>query len=136
MTMIIDATGAILGRLTAQVAKAALEGQNVVIVNSEKIVISGDPVMTVAKYKGRRGMQDKADPEKGPKWPKRPDYLYKRILRGMLPKHSARGKAALSRVKAYLGVPAEYAGKAKPFAFTSAQLTCRYISLQELCAKI
>ena len=134
--MIIDATGAIVGRLATVIAKSALEGQDVVVVNVEKAVISGDPVKTVLKYKGRRGMQNKANPDLSPKWSRRADYLFKRILQGMMPKHSARGKASLQRVRAYMGVPDAYAGKAKPYAFTAAQLTCRYMTLEELCKKI
>jgi large subunit ribosomal protein L13 len=40
--MIIDATNATLGRLASFVAKQALQGKKVIIVNSEKAIITGD----------------------------------------------------------------------------------------------
>lgn len=134
--MMIDATNAIVGRLAAVTAKAALEGQDVVLVNIEKAVISGDPEHVVAKYKGRRGMQNKANPDHSPKWPRRADYLFKRIVGGMVPKHSARGKAALSKIRAYVSVPEAAKGKAQTFTHTADKLNCRFISLEELCTKL
>jgi len=37
--MIVDADGAILGRLAAKIAKELLKGENMIVINSEKIVI-------------------------------------------------------------------------------------------------
>jgi large subunit ribosomal protein L13 len=41
--VVIDAEGAILGRLSTNVAKRLLQGETVDVVNVEKIVISGKP---------------------------------------------------------------------------------------------
>ncbi|MEK6954289.1 MAG: 50S ribosomal protein L13 [Candidatus Micrarchaeota archaeon] len=130
--IVIDADGAIVGRLAAIVAKRSLQGEEVVIVNAEKAVISGDPLKTKEKYYNRRQMTNKANPAEAAKWPRRPDLLLKRIITGMLPKHSGRGKAAGSRIKAFLGVPKEYAGKETKFEFTSARLANKYMNLKEL----
>lgn len=130
--MIIDAKNAIVGRLSAIVAKKALQGEDIVIVNSEYAVISGDPLKTREKYYKRRGMTQKANPENASKWPKRADMLLKRIIKGMLPKHSERGKDAARKIKAFLGVPAEFEGKAEKFAFTSERLGGKFITLDEL----
>ncbi|MBU1197674.1 50S ribosomal protein L13 [Candidatus Micrarchaeota archaeon] len=134
--MIIDASQAIVGRLAATAAKAALEGEDVIIIHIEKAVLSGDPKAIVERYMKRRRIQNKANPDQSTKWPKREDYLFKRIVRGMLPKHSERGTQALKRVMAYRGAPSEYAGKAKRFKAVSDSLTCRFISLEELCTRI
>lgn len=134
--MIIDGTNAIVGRLCAKVAKAALNGETIDIVNAEKAVISGNPLTTRSKYSARRGMTQKANPEQANKWPRRPDMLLKRIVRGMLPKHSGRGKEALRRIKTHLGVPKEFEGKAVPFEYTSDALSGKFISLQELSENI
>ncbi len=134
--MIIDAENAIVGRLSAIVAKKALQGEEVIIVNAEKAVISGDPLKIKAVYYKRRQMTQKANPENASKWSRRPDLLLKKIISGMLPKHSARGKAALARIKAFLGVPEEYEGKAEKFAFTSEKLGNRFITLGKLVTKI
>ncbi len=134
--MIIDAKDAIVGRLAAFAAKKALQGEEVIIVNSEKALISGNPLNTVRKYSGRRGMTQKANPENAAKWPRRADLLLKRIIRGMLPKHSPRGKAAEERVKAFLGVPKNYEGKAQKIQGVVEQLANRFITLGELVTKI
>ncbi|MFH1257864.1 MAG: 50S ribosomal protein L13 [Candidatus Micrarchaeota archaeon] len=134
--MIIDAKDAIAGRLAAFAAKKALQGEDVSIVNAESAVISGDPLKTRAKYSGRRHMTQKANPENASKWPKRPDMMFKRIIKGMLPKHSGRGKAAARKIKVYLGVPKGMEGKAEKFAFTAERLANKFITMKELCESI
>ncbi|HZD43019.1 MAG TPA: 50S ribosomal protein L13, partial [Methanomicrobiales archaeon] len=47
--------------------------------------------------------------EGGPFFPRRPDHILKRTIRGMLPYKRARGSEAFKRVKVYVGVPAEFA---------------------------
>ncbi|HLC48171.1 MAG TPA: 50S ribosomal protein L13 [Candidatus Norongarragalinales archaeon] len=134
--IIYDATGAIAGRLAAIVAKMSLQGMEVVIVNAEMAVISGNPLQVRGVFSKRREMTNKANPEEASKWPRRPDLLLKRIITGMLPKHSGRGKAAASRIKAYIGVPKEYEGKAQKFEFTAERLANKFISLKELTERI
>jgi large subunit ribosomal protein L13 len=69
----IDGTNAILGRLASRVAKKLIEGNEVVLVNAEKIVISGNPKSITDDYLVRKSLKDKSDPEKSPKWPKVPN---------------------------------------------------------------
>jgi len=133
--MIIDAKDAIAGRLAAFAAKKALQGEDISIVNAESAVISGDPLMTRRKYSGRRHMTQKADPENAAKWPKRPDLLFKRMIRGMLPKHSGRGKAAGRKIKVYMGIP-KGMEKAEKFVYTSERLANKFITMKELCEGI
>ncbi|MEM2976009.1 MAG: uL13 family ribosomal protein, partial [Candidatus Bathyarchaeia archaeon] len=38
---IIDASGLILGRMASEVAKRLLQGENIMIINAEKAVVSG-----------------------------------------------------------------------------------------------
>jgi len=113
--LVIDATGAPVGRLCARVAKQALGGATIDIVNIDLCVITGNPEKIVARYAGRRHMTQKANPEHAAKWPRRPDYLFKVILRGMLPKRTSRSQEALSRTMAHIGVPEKFAGKAEKF---------------------
>jgi LSU ribosomal protein L13P len=42
---------------------------------------------------------------RGPKYPKTPDRLFKRMVRGMLPKEKAMGREALKRLYVYIGTP-------------------------------
>ena len=50
-------------------------------------------------------MKDKRDPEKAMKYPRIPYLLFKKVVSGMLPKRSQRGRDALKRLKAHDGVP-------------------------------
>jgi len=108
--LVIDATGSVVGRLSAYVAKQALLGKNVFVVNSEKAIISGDKRNILAKYLERK--QKGRGWPKGPYWPKDAERLLRRIIRGMLPWKRTRGREAFKRVKCYKGIPLEFEGKA------------------------
>ncbi|MEM0091296.1 MAG: uL13 family ribosomal protein, partial [Saccharolobus sp.] len=49
--VIINAEGQILGRMASNIVKLLKEGRNIVIVNAEKAVISGEKNMVVNSYK-------------------------------------------------------------------------------------
>jgi large subunit ribosomal protein L13 len=102
MGRVIDASGRVIGRLATEVSQAALDGEEVRVVNSEDAVISGDAEEVFEEYRQKveRGARDR-----GPHFPKRPDKMLKRTIRGMLPYKQERGKEAFSRVKTYLEVP-------------------------------
>jgi len=104
--MIIDAEHAILGRLATRAAKASLNGEEVIIVNAEKAVVTGKREHLFAFYLERRQRKSKVNPSRhGPKYPRRPDALIKRTIRGMLPWHTSRGRNAYRRIKVYIGMP-------------------------------
>jgi len=105
---IIDATDTILGRMASYVAKRVLEGEEIVIVNCEKVIVSGNKENIFKEYKEKR---DRGDRYKGPFYPRMPDRIVRRVIRGMLPYKTERGRKALSRVKTFIGVPQEYDGK-------------------------
>lgn len=136
-TVVFEGKGAVAGRLAAHITKLILSGDGVVVLNIQEAVITGRPRMVVAKYAARRGITNKADPQHAAKWPKRPDYLFKKIVAGMLPKQSSRSKAALSRLKAYIGVPPEYATHSKIDSKTAhKKIAGRSITMQELCSQL
>ena len=102
---VIDAKGLILGRLASTVAKQLLSGdEKIYIVNAEQAVVSGSKATTLKEYKDCR---DRGSREFGPYFPKRPDRIMKRTIRGMLPYKRARGRDAMSRLRVYVGVPME-----------------------------
>jgi len=103
--MLIDGTNLILGRIATVAAKRALEGETISIVNCEKIIITGSPRRLYEKFKE---MQDKGGPYKGPFFPKMPDRIVKRVIRGMLPYKKERGAKAFKRIKCYIGVPDQF----------------------------
>ncbi|MEW5937780.1 MAG: 50S ribosomal protein L13 [Candidatus Thermoplasmatota archaeon] len=103
----IDASGLILGRISTHVAKALLRGEEVVIVNAEKAVITGSPTTILEDYRQRRA---RGKIRKGPYYPRTPDRILKRTVRGMLPHQTPKSRAALKRLKVYIGIPREMEG--------------------------
>jgi len=131
--LIIDADGATFGRLCSFAAKRALEGNEIIIVNSEKTIITGNKKELIKKYielkeKGNSSL-------KGPKFSKAPHRLLKKGIKGMVPDfRRGIGKQAISRIKCYEGIPKEFENerlvkskKSKPK---------RYIALKELAERI
>lgn len=106
MATVIDASGHIMGRLASNVAKRLLEGEAIVIVNSEKAVVSGKREALLAEYKNRR---DRGTQRFGPYYPRMPHMIVKRSVRGMIPYQTPRGREAFRRLRVELGVPAQYA---------------------------
>ncbi len=106
---VYDAEQMVVGRLGTKVAKAALLGENVVIVNAEKAIITGDPRMLIDAWRAKLNIRTSSNPRRGPFHTRRPDKMVRRMLRGMLPWPKPRGKAALKRIKIYIGVPEKYA---------------------------
>jgi large subunit ribosomal protein L13 len=101
--MIIDGSNCVLGRVATVVAKKALAGEPVTIINAEKIVITGNPVSVVREYRALFEIRNIAKPVRSPHWSKRPDLFVKRSIRGMLPRRTERGTEALARIRAYIG---------------------------------
>ncbi len=103
----IDADGMVLGRLASIVAKHVLNGESVNVVNAEKLVIVGRPEATLSEYKEKRA---RGDPYHGPFFPKSPEMVFKRTVRGMIPYKTARGREALKRLKVFISIPTELKG--------------------------
>ncbi len=107
MDYVVDGKDKVLGRVGSQVAKLLLNENNVTIVNSEQMVITGHSADIIAKYKQLLELKDKANPEHSPYWPRRPDMFVKRVIRGMLPYKRPKGKTAFKKLRVYIGVPEE-----------------------------
>ena len=103
--IVVDGKGLVFGRIASRVAKAVLGGEEVHLINSEEMVLSGSPAATFEKFRLRRRAKHKGTPEYSPKWPRVPHMLVKRMIRGMLPYKYPRGKAALKRLFVYSGNP-------------------------------
>ena len=110
--LVIDGSGHILGRLASIVAKKLLEGNKVVIVNVEKVVVSGRPSDVIKAYKQTiLSVRSHHAHKWRPKRPRSPIRLFKDAVWGMLPKHNKRGREALKRLRVYIGVPDEFQSK-------------------------
>ena len=115
--MIIDAENLILGRMAAFAAKKLLEGEEIVIINAEKAVITGSKEYIFGKYKQRIDRADIANPRKGPNFPRTPEGIVKRAVRGMLPFRNQKGRKALKNLRVFRGTPENYKkGEAVPIA--------------------
>lgn len=130
--MIIDATDLILGRMASVAAKKALLGEEIKIVNCEKAVITGSKKYLLEKYKSKR---DKGVPLKGPYFPRMPDRIVRRTIRGMLPYKKPRGRDAFKRVMCYIGVPDEFS-REKTITIKEANLsklpTLKYLTIRQI----
>ncbi|MBN1786206.1 MAG: 50S ribosomal protein L13 [Candidatus Methanofastidiosa archaeon] len=109
--MYIDGDNLILGRMANEVAQMLLAGEPIVIVNAEKIVISGNKEDIFKRFKHRTDLADRANPRRGPFFPKTSDKLVRRTIRGMLPWRKPSGREAFRRLEVYEGIPSKYSNK-------------------------
>jgi large subunit ribosomal protein L13 len=98
---VVDARDCILGRVASEVAERALDGERIAVVNAEAAVITGREESTMETYRERA----RVGSDRGPYYPKRPDGLFKRAVRGMVPYKTDRGREAFERVRVYVGNP-------------------------------
>ncbi len=106
MTVVINGENVVVGRLASKVAKLALLGEEVIVVNAEKTIMTGNKEFIFAKYTQLRNRKSISNPRRmGPKYPRRPDDIVRRIIRGMLPYKTPRGTEAFRKVKVMVGVP-------------------------------
>ena len=109
--IIIDATDGILGRVAAYAAKQVLLGKEVRIVNCNDALITGSKKMISSKYK--RARRRGGSSLRGPNFPKSPERIMKRTIRGMLPYKKGRGADAFKKIKCYNSLPAEFESSEK-----------------------
>ena len=108
MVTVINGDGLILGRLASLTAQRALAGEEIAIVNVENAIISGSRARVLANYDHKR---TRGSTDWGPYFPRIPDHIMKRTIRGMLPYKRPRGVEAMKRIKCYVGVPVALVGK-------------------------
>jgi len=107
---VIDGSEHILGRLATHIAKRLLDGEEIVVVNAEKIVITGRKEEILQDYKNRRDRGVAGRNRFGPYYPRMPDRMFKRSVRGMIPYQQPKGRTAFKKLKVYIGVPREMKG--------------------------
>jgi large subunit ribosomal protein L13 len=125
--VVVDAQDCILGRVASQVAERALDGERVAVVNAEHAVITGREEQLKQKYFDRREQGS----DRGPYYPKRPDRLFKRSIRGMLPYKRPRGREALERVRVYVGNPYDEAERLEDTSLDRLS-NIRFVSLGDI----
>jgi large subunit ribosomal protein L13 len=134
----VDASNQILGRVATYVAKQALDGHKVIVLNAERAVISGTKARVVARAKWKLRTRTLGNLSKGPTHPRRPDTYVRRTIRGMLPWKNPSGKEAFHRIHVYIGTPEEYQGKeiVKLDDADASRLRVPYISVAQLSQEI
>ncbi len=142
---LLDAKNKILGRFCSQVAKKALLGEHLVIINAKDAIISGAKSNIHEKYLARLNISTATNPRRGPFWPRRPDTLMRDIIKKMLPRKKLRGKEALRRVHIYIeDIPERFRHRYKnlsPSDIMNADKTRlsyynKFITLENLCLRI
>ncbi len=132
--LLFDAKEKVLGRIGSRVAKELLNGNSVVVINADHAYITGGKKDVVEKYKTRLRLQEKENPEHSPYWPRRPDMLVRRIIRGMLPYAKPSGKDAYRRLRVFSGSPSGLEGLKKIEVDTKKPKTMyvKYLYVKEL----
>ncbi len=135
--VVIDANRHVLGRLSGVVAKRLLNGERIVVVNAEKAVITGSRRMILSRYKEK---YDRGSKEKGPYFPRHPERIFKRTVRGMLPWKSRRGREAFRRLRVFMDVPKELEGRefevVEQALLEKVSKTGKYVTLAEVSTYI
>lgn len=130
----IDSEGSSMGRVCSYAAKQALAGNEIIIVNSEKAVISGRKEQNIVDFRLKRQLNT-IKPTKGPFFSKSPEKIMKRCVRGMLPDYRlGRGRIAWRLVKCYAGMPAEFAKE--KFIKINGNAPTRQLAISELIARV
>lgn len=128
MTKIIDGTGAVMGRLASFAAKQALLGEEIVILNCEKVIITGNRADIREKFEQKR--KKIGSGQKGPKHARLSYLIVKRAIRGMLSHRQGRGKDALGRIMCYEGMPEKY--KNEKMIHSGKEKKMKFINVEEI----
>lgn len=138
---IIDTDGLILGRLASKIAKMVLLGDNVVLINTNGIQISGNKNDIIDHYIQYKNVRTASNPKKGPfRVGFQPHTFIKKTIKPMLPKNE-RGKIAMKRIHSYIyDIPEDKKAKyGKPEEvkfgkkFQATRLGRKKISVGEVC---
>ena len=105
--VIIDGSEMVLGRLASHVAKRLLNGEKVIVVNVEKVVVTGTSKNSILeRYYKKLRLRSNVNPRRhGPFIPRSPEGIFRRTVRGMLPRRKYKGRMAYRRLKVYRGIP-------------------------------
>jgi len=98
----VDASGLVLGRAASRIAQRLLAGEAIVVVNAEQAVVTGSRSSVLATYVAARA---RGSVRSGPHFPRYPDRIFRRTVRGMLPHLQSRGKTAFALLEVHIGVP-------------------------------
>merc|ERR1712087_10167 len=107
--VVIDCKNHLLGGLASIIAKELLSGQKVVCVRCEDVNISGSFYRNKLKFLDKLRKRTNTNPAHGPYHFRAPSRIFHRVIRGMIPHKTHRGKCAMERLKCFDGVPEQFA---------------------------
>lgn len=133
--VVVNADGLILGRMASKIAKRLLTGEEIVVVNAEKAVISGRKGNKITEAKEFLAVGGVGQ---GPFHFRRPDRVVRKTVRGMLPFKQPKGKLAYKHLKVFIGVPESMKNeKMETVADAKAEkLKCSYFTVGEFSKEI
>jgi large subunit ribosomal protein L13 len=123
--VVVDARDCILGRVASEVAQRALDGERVAVINAEQAVITGNEESIMETYRTRADLGS----DSGPYYPKRPDGIFKRAIRGMVPYKTSRGREAFENVRVYVGNPFDEDGEVLEETSLDRLSTIKFVTL-------
>ena len=103
--MIVDANGLVAGRLASKMAKKAINGEAVTIINAEKVILVGSKTAIMPKFQQRVDAAVKSNPHYGPKYDRLPSKMLRRMIKGMLPNKSRTNERMIKLVTVFNTVP-------------------------------
>lgn len=136
-TLYIDGSDHILGRLSSWIAKNVLSGEKVVVVNAQDVIVTGNRRTLIEHHIQLRARATHTNPKRGPFYPRFPDRILRRTVRGMLPWKTTRGREAFRRISAYIDIPDELKGiEFKTVPVAQGKTLKKYITVGELSKSI
>merc|ERR1711988_1140670 len=121
--VVIDGRGHLVGRLASKVAKEILRGQRVVVVRCELMNMSGSLYRKKLEWDELLNKANNTNPRRQFKHYRSPSRMFWRIVRGMTPHKTPKGKAAQLSSRSFFSSGAAVASEARPTAFR-AELFC------------
>jgi len=146
-TTVYNARDKILGRLASLVAKQLISArkagsqQRVIIINAEEAIVSGPKPKVFGDYRAKYKLNHA---RKGPFFPRMPDQILKRTVRGMLPyQKNSSGRDSLRDLRVIIGSPSNLSGEDLPDDHVWADTTKidrdlpdRYVRLGEISSHL
>lgn len=134
MVTVIDGSNLIYGRLATAVAKMIMSGEEVVVLNAEQIIVTGERSEVLKDFKHKVDLGE-VTKRKGPFYPRRADLLFKRCVRGMIPRYTTTGRDAYRELKVFVGAPKQFETATKvEVAQAQKKVACKYVTLGEISA--
>ena len=130
--VVIDARDCILGRVASEVAERSLDGDRVKVINAEQAVVTGRKEDVIETFQTRRDLGS----DRGPYYPKQPDRIFKRSIRGMLPYKKPRGREAFENVRVYIGNPHDDDGEVLEGTSLDRLSNIKFVQMGEISEKL